>query len=323
MLVKIVKALKKAKKVAIFTHLNPDGDALGSAFSMKYVLEAIGKEAVVYLEKPMPEKFNFLGNDYVIGDETTKSDADTALVVDCGAFDRLGTLQNTCKSIPRLLCIDHHFSGAPFGDVCYKDAESAATAQMVYKVSTKLTKQLPLLACEAMYTGLSTDTGHFKFSNVSPETLKIAGELVARGVNHRNITRVLYDTVSLGKLIFMGKAAEKIEFFNDGKIGVLKAPMDFLKEYGLVYDDVEELPNLAMRLKDVYVSVLVKDKENDENAKRVSLRGKDCIDLSRVAEEFGGGGHKNAAACVMDGDIDQKLKQLIDILTDNLGEANV
>ena len=131
----------------------------------------------------------------------------------------------------------------------------------------------------------------------------------------------MYDSVKHSKLVFLGKAAEKIEFFADGKIAVLMCPESFLAEYGLTYDDVEELPNLANSIEGVKVSVLVKDK--NETSKRVSLRGKDILDLSRCAEVFGGGGHKNAAAFVAEGDIDAIIQKLISIVTKGLEERNV
>ncbi len=321
MLNQIAEKLMAAKKVAIFTHLNPDGDAFGSSFAMKYVLESVGIPATIYLEKEMPEKFSYLGEDYQVGDETTESDADTALVLDCATFPRLGALAEPCRKIGTILCVDHHYSGENFGTLCYKESNAAATAQIVYRLAMVINPDFPMQAAVAMFTGLSTDTGHFKFSNVTEETFRVAAELTARGLKHREISQRLYDTVKHEKLIFMGKAAEKIEFFAEGKIAVLKCPGSFLAEYGLTYDDVEELPNLANSVCGVQVSVLVKDK--DEHANRVSLRGKDVLDLSRCAEEFGGGGHKNAAAFVAEGDIDEALKKLISIVEKGLEERNV
>lgn len=322
MLKKIAKALKKANKIAIFTHLNPDGDAFGSSFAMKYVLESIGKEAILYLERNVSDRFSFLGDDYVVWDAQNGAvDADTALVLDCATFDRLGTLADPCRNIPCILCVDHHYSGEDFGTYCYKDTGSAATAQIVYKLACLLTKNIPMSACEAMYTGISTDTGHFKFSNVTEETLLVAAALLKRGLQHRKITQTLYDTVKQEKLIFLGKAAEQIEFYADRQIALLRCPESFLATYGLTYDDVEELPNLPLNVAGVKTAILVKDK--DENSKRVSLRGKDILDLSCVSSQFGGGGHKNAAAFVATGDIDAVITQLIEIITKNLGEANV
>ena len=321
MMVKIAKALKRAKKIAIFTHLNPDGDALGSSFAMKYVLESIGKQADVYLENEMPEKLSYLGDADIIGGPETTCTADTALVLDCADFQRLGSLEYICRQIPNIVCVDHHYSGEKFGKYYYNDADSAATAQIVYHLARKITKKIPQKACVAMYTGVSTDTGHFKFSSVTKDTFFVASKLLESGMNHRKITEILYDTVKREKPIFMGKAAEQIEFFADGKVAMLKCPESFLAEYGLTYDDVEELSNLPLKVEGVQVAVLVKDK--DETAKRVSLRGRDILDLSRIASAFGGGGHKNAAAFVIREDVDATLEALIQMIIENLGETNV
>ena len=297
MLKKIAKRLKKANHIAIFTHLNPDGDAIGSSFAVKYTLESLGKCATVYLEKSMPEKFNFLGTDYIIADENTKSDADCAIVLDCGEYSRLGATADLCRKIPALVCIDHHKTGETFGELYYNEHTAAATAQIVYKLVNMLSKNVPQKAYEAIYTGMSTDTGHFKFSNVTPETFQIAAKVLESGIDHRKITTIIYDTVKREKMIFLGAATERVRFFADGKVALLDCPGEFLAQYGLTYDDVDELPNIPLNLEGVLASVLVKDR--DENSRRISLRTIDAIDVSEVAKEFGGGGHKKAAGCTV------------------------
>ncbi len=321
MLKKIAKRLKKAEHIAIFTHQNPDGDALGSSFAVKYTLESIGKKATIYLEKEMPEKFNFLGTDYEIADENTETLADCAIVLDCGEYSRLGDAACVCRKIPCLLCVDHHKTGDSFGELYYNEPDAAATAQIIYKLACLLTKNIPEKAYEAIYTGMSTDTGHFKFSNVSPETFRIAARVLESGINHRKITTIIYDTVKREKMMFLGAATERVQLFDDGKVALLDCPGEFLAQYGLTYDDVDELPNIPLNLEGVLASILVKDR--DENSKRVSLRTKDVIDVSEVAQKFGGGGHKCAAACVISDDIEQNLKNLIDTVIEKLGEKDV
>lgn len=321
MLKKIARRLKKANHIAIFTHLNPDGDALGSSFAVKYALESIGKRATIYLEKPMPEKFNFLGTDYEIADYDSVSSADCAIVLDCGEYSRLGTTAELCKKIPSLVCVDHHKTGDTFGELYYNEPDAAATAQIVYKLVNLLTRNVPQNAYEAIYTGISTDTGHFKFSNVSPETFRIVAKVLESGIDHRKITTIIYDTVKREKMMFLGAATERVQFFADGKVAVLDCPGEFLAGFGLTYDDVDELPNIPLNLEGVLASVLIKDR--DENSKRVSLRTKDAIDVSEVAQKFSGGGHKSAAACVISGNIEENLKNLIDTVIVKLGEKDV
>ncbi|MBQ3181837.1 MAG: bifunctional oligoribonuclease/PAP phosphatase NrnA [Clostridia bacterium] len=321
MLKKIAKILKRAQTIAIFSHLNPDGDALGSAFAMKYVLESIGKCATVYLEKSMPEKFNFLGNDYEIADENTKIFADLALVLDCGEYSRLGKCENGCRKISDVVCVDHHKTGGDFGKFYYNEPDAAATAQVVYKLANLLTKNIPKLAYEAIYTGMSTDTGHFKFSNVSPETFFVAAKILNAGINHRKITTIIYDTQKREKLVFLGEAAKRVKFYQDGKIALLECYGDFLEEFGLTYDDIDELPNIPLNLEGVEVAVLVKDR--DQDSRRVSFRTKDVIDVSEIAQKFGGGGHKSAAACVISGDIEEEITKIIDAIAKKLGEKDV
>ena len=213
MLKKIAKRLKSAENIAVFTHQNPDGDALGSSFAVKYALESIGKKVTIYLEKNMPEKFSFLGTDYEIADENTEPCADCAIVLDCADYARLGEAQHACRKIDMVLCVDHHKTGEAFGELYYNEPEAAATAQIVYKLTCYITKKAPLKMYAAIYTGMSTDTGHFKFSNVSAETFRIASKVLESGINHREITTVLYDTVKREKMMFLGAATERVQFF--------------------------------------------------------------------------------------------------------------
>lgn len=318
MLKKIAKKLKKCNHIAIFSHLNPDGDALGSAFAMKYVLESVGKKTTIYLEKPMSEKFSFLGSEYVVADDSAETTADCALVLDCGEYSRLGECEHLCRKIPCVVCVDHHKTGSDFGDYYCNEPNAAATAQVVYKLAKLLTKKIPISACEAIYTGISTDTGHFKFSNVTAETLQVASELLKNGIDHRKITTIIYDTVKAEKMIFLGEATKRVKFYKGGRVALLECSGEFLAEFGLTYDDVEELPNIPLNLEGVEVSVLIKDK--DDVSKRVSLRTKDVIDVSEVAQKFGGGGHKAAAACVISGDIAEKTGEIINTIINELSK---
>ena len=317
MLKKIAKRLKKASHIAIFSHVNPDGDALGSAFAMKYTLEAIGKKVTLYLEKPMPEKFSFLGTDYEIADENSVSCADCALVLDCGEYKRIGKCENVCRKIGCLICVDHHKTGDDFGDFYYNEPDSAATAQIVYKLASLLIKNIPIKAYEAIFTGMSTDTGHFKFSNVTPETMLIASKVLESGIKHRKITTILYDTVKREKMIFLGVATEQVKFYENGRIASLYCPKEFLEKFGLTYDDVDELPNIPLNLEGVEVAILVKDYD-EEGKKRVSFRTRDVIDVSEIAKAFGGGGHKSAAACVISGNIEEKVNEIISAIAKKL-----
>ena len=318
----ISKKLKAANKVAVFTHLNPDGDALGSAFAIKSVLEHIGKDAQVYLEEPVPHKFLFLQGEYQTGGSGTVTGADTALAVDCGAAGRLGTLADAYLSAPVKLCVDHHLSNEPFGDIYFTDPEAGATAELIYELALLLSDEIPMEAMRGIYTGLSTDTGHFKYSNATVHTFSVAADLLRRGLNHREITRPLYDTVKLGKLRFNGAAANNIRLHANGLVASLRCPDSMLAEYGLQHDDIEELPNMPLSLEHVLVGILVKD-NTGRGGLKVSLRGKDTVDLSKVASQFGGGGHKNAAAFVTQDGPEEILEKLIPILDQALKNAGV
>ncbi len=312
----ILEALKTMNRVAIFTHVNPDGDALGSSFAMKAALEAVGKEATLFLEKELPQRFSFLNNGYEL--TGNPDDFDGAIALDCGSQNRLGALQDLFIKMQNRLVVDHHYSDFPFGDLYYSDPGSAACAELVYELVKGLCSNLPQKTLAPLYTGLSTDTGQFKYSNVTAKTLTIAAELLAAGLEHRPITRHLYDTVKLEKLRFMGVLADEIQLFNHEKIGILACPDSFLERFGLTSEEVEELPNTVLSLESVLVSVIIKDR--DSSGWKVSLRCKENIDMAQLATMFGGGGHKCAAGFVTELSIEEITEKLVKIISEQLEE---
>ena len=318
--IKMIKEkLLDAKHVAIFTHINPDGDALGSAFASKAVLEAVGIKAEVWLLDTIPDKYSYLDAGYNIWTEEAKTEADTALAVDCGSKARLGKLSELYLSIPVKLCIDHHLSNDPFGDLYYCRPDAAAATELIYELAVSLSDDIPMAARIGIYTGLSTDTGHFKYSTVTANTMFVAADILKRGIDARAITYRLYDVVRLEKYRFMGAAAANVERYAEGKIAVLRCFDSFLEEYGVKHEEIEELPNMATGFEGVVVSVLIKD--NIEKGYKYSLRGREVLDLSMIAAHFGGGGHKNAAAFVSEEDCDKVIKELVEIVSKELSNV--
>lgn len=314
----VMEKLKSAEKIAIFAHENPDGDALGSMSAAKAILEHMGKTAFICLNTMPPEKFSYLLEDYCVMPE--KLDCDAALALDCGASKRLGDLEKLYMAAPLKLSIDHHFSNTPFADVYFTNPESAANCELIYDMAICLCGCVPKRAIKGIYTGLSTDTGHFKFSNVTKKTMEIAAEMIGLGLDHRAITNVLYDTVKKQKLKFLGEIYSKIEFLAEGRISFLYCSNELLEKYNIEFSDIEELPNTILSIEGVLVGVLLKDKEGD--GYKVSIRGKDVIDLATLAAEFGGGGHVNAAGLSIDGDKDEVLKSLFEKIETALENAD-
>lgn len=302
--------LKEMKSIALFAHKDPDGDAFGSLFSMKAILENSGIRANVYLEKPIAEKFSFLDGGYIIGDPSGKLSEDAAFALDCGALARLGSLAPLYMTAPVTLCLDHHRTSDLVCDFSYIRPEAAATCELVYALSKEFSDTIPYEAMKGIYTGISTDTGHFKYSNTTENTLKIAAELLARGLDFRKITERVYDTVKISKFRFLGAAFDKIKIYDDS-IAVLDAREEFLKQYGLAYEDLEELPSLVSNIEGIKVGVLIKSGSSPDCV-RISFRGRDIIDLSHLASHFGGGGHKNAAACVMPVPVDDAIEKIVE-----------
>lgn len=312
----ILEALRSAGRVAIFTHVNPDGDALGSSFALKAALLAAGKQATVFLEQPLAERYAFLDAGYSLSGNP--ADFDAAIALDCGSVNRLGDLQAFYLQCGLRLVVDHHYADTPFGDLYYTNPASAACCELVYELSLGLCGKLPKDALAPLYTGLSTDTGQFKFSNVTAKTFTIAAALLTAGLEPRCITRRLYDTVKLAKLQFIGALADRVQLLDNGRIAVLVCYDSFLESYGLAPEEVEELPNTVLSIEGVAVSVVIKNK--DQNRLKISLRCKENIDLALLAAQFGGGGHACAAGFVTELSADEITDRLTAVISQQLEE---
>lgn len=318
-IVEVFENLKKAEKIALFAHENPDGDAIGSLSAAKAILSHMGKQAFICFAKEPPKKFSYLLSDFLIMPK--ELDFDTALALDCGAKSRLGELASLYETAKTKLSIDHHFSNTPFADVYFTDHLAAANCELIYDMAIYLCGCVPKEAMAGIYTGISTDTGHFKFSNVTKKTMEIAAELIGQGLDHRSITTIVYDTVRKEKLAFLGEAYKNIKVLKDGRISFLYCSDELLKKYDIEFSDVEELPNTILSLEGVKVAVLLKDK--DGGGFKVSMRGKNVADLSEIASFYGGGGHVNAAGLSIDAeDYESTLADIIEKIDAALAERN-
>lgn len=308
----IAEKLRAADRIALFTHTNPDGDALGSSFAMKRILDNMGKRADLFLETDIPEKFGYIRAAYTIGPADGPYDA--GLCLDCGEAKRLGTLADFFGKLPLRMSIDHHVSGDGFADIDYIVPQAAATGELVYALAKLLGMQLDEYTQKCLFTAISTDTGNFKFSNVTAATFHMAGELMEMGLKIREVTKQLYDTVKLSRLRFTGAVADRIRMYRDGRFAVLEVPDSLLAEYGLRHEDVEELPSIPLSVEGVLVSLVAKDDTVVPGRRKYSLRGKEVCDLSAVARTLGGGGHKNAAGFVSDAPVEQVVQHVLSLL---------
>jgi bifunctional oligoribonuclease and PAP phosphatase NrnA len=296
----VLADLRAANKLLLTTHENPDGDALGSLLAMHWILEQLGKESVMYMspdEFPLPWEYRAWTFDGIAGTPPADLAERTIVFLDCGNIDRMPVdfLQQAGLHI---LNIDHHHDNTRFGTVNLVAPEASCTAEIVYRLAKELGAEITPPIADALYTGLVTDTGKFMYENTTPEAHRMAAELIEAGVEPHQVHRRLYEDLPFRRLQLLQRALASVGRYDDGAITVAHLVKDDYLATGASEQDSEGVVDHMRAVEGTAVAVLVRDLLSDgrDGLRKVSLRATDGrVDVSRIAREFGGGGHPQAA----------------------------
>lgn len=315
----IGEIIRDADSVLIFPHINPDGDAIGSACGLCDSLLKEGKKAAVLLEGPAPEYLAFLNTDCCIQNARDFDKPDLCICVDCSDEGRLNARAEVYKSGRRKVCIDHHIAPADIekGDFCdwyYIDSGEAACSQIIYKLIRQMDMEPTPAAAEDLYTGIVTDTGSFQYSNTTGDTHRIAAQLLDLGVDMMKVTVALYQNIKRNKLDLEIKILDTMEIFADGRAAIAYVTEDMAKISGALMEDAESAIDLLRNIEGVEIAALLKQRKDGI---KVSLRAKSWGCVDQIATKFGGGGHRKAAGCT----INAPLQDAHDVLKDEIKKS--
>lgn len=291
----LIEKIKKAEKIAIFNHENPDGDALGSAFALKLALQGIGKCAEVFLRDGDDEtkEYNLM---YGTEKENFKiEDCDLKIAVDCADIARIGTLSE--QFCGNTAAIDHHVTHVPFADTTVVAADAPATGEIIFDLVNAMGAELTKSIAHNLYVAITCDTGSFKFSSTTPKTHMVAAELMKLEIDIAEISKVIFDTKSFKYLQAYKFGIEQLEMYENGRIALLAfEDADFAK-LGIDEKGADGIVGLPRCVEGAEVGVYIR--QRGENEFKVSLRANGSVDVSKVAMEFGGGGHVRASGCTL------------------------
>lgn len=305
---KMNNIIKGAEDILIVTHINPDGDAIGSSLGLYNCLLNQKKEADVLI-KGAARNFDYLPNYSKIKDDESmiKVHYNTLIVLDCGEKSRVA-LDFDCCSFDNIIVIDHHITHVNFGNIDYVKGESPATCEMLVDILNELEYEIDANIATCLYTGLITDTGCFKYSNVNSHTFDIAKQLYETGIDIAFITRTAFDLISINKFNLLKKAISNIELIdnNIAYLYVSKEDMELAKDDENAH---EGLVNYGRDIEGVEVSIMIRQIE--DNKFRISLRSNEYVDVSKIAFTFGGGGHIHAAGITCEGNIEEIKENIL------------
>ena len=305
----VLKRVSTPSKTAIVCHKNPDPDCIGSAVGLACILEDFGSSATIVCSEKLPSRLSFMTDGTEIYYNGDFSEFERVFCVDVASPSQMGELDKFCEAVD--LTIDHHAMSTRFSDFYMENA--AACAQIIYKIGEELNilDHMPKKFFEAIYAGISGDTGCFKYSNVTDETHIIASALVNRDIDYAEINRLIFDSKTIGEI-----EAEKLTYLNmqlkcNGKLAIITFTNEMKEKNGVTDEDIGDIVNHIRQIEGVSVAISIKQSSKSENKFSVSSRSNKDVDVSVLCAKLGGGGHIRAAGCTITADSPKDAEERI------------
>jgi len=291
-------AIHQSQTIVLACHVNPDGDALGSLLGLALALLPLGKTLVCLSEDGVPDILRFLPSAALVQRATGQAAFDLALVVDSGDLPRVGkTVQPVIGRARQVVDIDHHVTTGAFGDIRVLDARAASTAEIVYALLLALQTPITPEIATCLFTGIITDTGSFRFQNVTPNTLQVAAALLEAGAPPAFISENVFENRTFAATRLLGHALSSLKQTPGGRIVWAHITASDFAELGATDQDTEGIVSYVRGVRDAEVGILFR--EMAAGGIRVSLRSRETVNVAAVAEKFGGGGHRMASGCTV------------------------
>ncbi|HVF47538.1 MAG TPA: bifunctional oligoribonuclease/PAP phosphatase NrnA [Pyrinomonadaceae bacterium] len=318
MLSQVVELIENKNRFAITTHIKPDGDGVGSSLGLCWLLRSLGKSADVIVRGDVPDAYRSLpGADEIRDIQTLEGDYDAVFVIECSDLSRPGIAGLDSHFTVN---IDHHATSEHFGTIHWIDSTASAVGEMIYNLCKAIGGRISKDIAECVYMALVTDTGSFHFSNTSDRTLKVASELIKAGARPAKIGEAVYNNYPWSRIELMRRVLDTVKRDESGRIASLRQTLAMKELAGAVDGDNNGFVNIPLAARDVVAAVYMR--EVAPNKYRASLRSKGAINVAKVAEKFGGGGHRNAAGLGIEGDWDEKEAEIIAALQEAVEGAN-
>ena len=321
----VKEALARHENFYITTHVGPDADAIGSALALKLGLEKLGKSVVYVSRDGVPGSNKFLPHSEEVHNEIPYDYTfSCAIVMDCdGSPSRVASDYGPIEKARERVLIDHHRGSQPIFEVNWLDPAKPATALMIYELLQSMEVEIDADMAQNLLGGLSCDTGHFRFSNTTPEVLAAAADLVAKGANAREVAFRIFDERSLASTKLLGTAISQMQLEHNGElVWTALAQADFLA-VGTGDESVENVVNVMRNVSGAKMSIVFRERRDDEGVHaRISVRAEESLRADLFAREFGGGGHAAAAGLRIRGDLNTTINKVISRATAWLDEPH-
>jgi phosphoesterase RecJ-like protein len=309
-----LEVVRRGRRFAVCSHARPDGDAVGSVLACGMLLAALGKQAELYSADPVPQIYRWLPCAETIRRASrVEGEYDAAILLECDgtARTRLEGLEGRV-----LVNIDHHASWKAFGAVNWIEEDACAVAEMVYRLTRAAGVAVTPAMAACLYTAVLTDTGSFCYEGTDAHAFELARELVQCGANPAEIAREVYFSNPLPKMVLLGTALTRLR--REGRLAWLWVTDEDMMRAGAAEEDCEGIVNYAIGIAGVEAAVLLRELRDEKI--RLSLRSKGEVDVARIAASFGGGGHRHAGGCTLEGPLDAAMEKILETVRRALGK---
>ena len=321
---KIVKAIKNSNSFIITSHINPEGDSLGSQLAMASLLKAMNKRFIVVDNDKVPKHYAFLPDSKIISNDIKKCKGrfDAGIVLDCPNLRRTGRVKEVITNADTIINIDHHVSNEYFGDINWVKKDASCVGEMVYRLYKECKVKITKKAALYIYIAILTDTGSFNYTNTSGTTHEIISELLSYGIEPYDVSRRVYENKTIGELRLLGKVLSGLKVALDGKVAYAAARKSVFKETKTGPQACENFVNFARSIRGTDVAVFFRESIDKKNKFHVSFRSSGKADVNKIASFFGGGGHKSASGCIVYGNFNNVKSRVLDKVKSEIRRRN-
>jgi bifunctional oligoribonuclease and PAP phosphatase NrnA len=318
MLSQVVDLIEKKDRFAITSHVRPDGDSLGSSLGLYWLLRALDKDVEVIMRDPAPHAYQQLpGADTICVTSSVDRPYDAVFVIECSDIDRPGLIDLEKQLVVN---IDHHSTTELFGTINWIDSTASAVGEMIYNLSKATGVRVTKEIAECLYTALLTDTGSFHYSNTTERTFKIASELVRTGVKPAKTAEAIFGSYKWSKIELLSQVLATAKRDESGQVAWMRQTLAMQQQTNASEEDADGFVNFPLSIAEIEAAVLFK--ECSAGVYRTSLRSKGDVNVAKIAEQFGGGGHRNAAGCTLEGSWEEVEQKIVPLLQDAVKRAN-
>jgi len=303
-------ALQAARSVVIAGHVNPDGDTIGCTLALVHACRQLGKDAVGLSHHGVPEIYRWMPGQEDLQRSTPRRDFDLGVIVDTGSADRIGDgPREAIEAARQTLCIDHHATEGRFGAVRLVNPRAAATGELVYSLLRALPVRFNKDIADCLMCAIITDTGSFRFMNVTPATFRTSAALMRCGACPAAISELVFENRSLQSLKLLGRTLDLLQVGYGGAVAWSALSADVFRSLGATDEDTEGIVNHVRAVRGTRVGLLFREILGGQV--RISLRSREGYDVQRVAAAFGGGGHTLAAGCSVDPPLSAAIERVL------------